>query len=543
MTDPDRLDIEFKFAPPDAAGSFSGYASVFGGAPDDVGDVVAPGAFRRSLAEHKAAGTRPLLLWQHDPDQPIGVWTGIVEDGRGLKVSGRLVLETARGREAHALLKAGALDGLSIGYRVRSADRRPGGVRVLRDVELVEISLVSLPAAAAARVTNVKSAAGAASTRTKTMDDTEQKAAPEGDPADLATRVGTLEEIVAGLDERLKAVEGTTAATKAAADRIEIKLARPGILTTKREEAPVQTKAFAEYARRGEAAVGVEIKNLTLAANGGGYLAPDEFVTVIAKGLVQTSPIRQHARILTISAAEARMPKRTGTMTAAWVAETGTRTTTQPVYGEITLTPHEVACYVDVSNALLEDNQYNLLGELSADFAEEFGRIEGAAFVSGDGTGKPSGILADTSITKVTTAATAMAADDIVDLFHALPGFYAVNGVWGMNRSTIGTVRKLKSASGDYLWHDALSEGNPPTILGRPVVELPDMPDIAADALPILFGDLKQGYRIVDRVSLSVMRDPFSVATAGQTRFHGRRRVGGGVVKAEALRLLKIKAA
>ena len=112
-----------------------------------------------------------------------------------------------------------------------------------------------------------------------------------------------------------------------------------------------------------------------------------------------------------------------------------------------------------------------------------------------------------------------------------------------MNRTTIGAVRKMKAGDGDYLWRDSLSEGNPPTILGRPVVELPDMPDVAADANPIVFGDMRQGYRIVDRVALSVLRDPYSRATNGQTRFHARRRVGGDVVKAEALRLLKVATA
>lgn len=112
-----------------------------------------------------------------------------------------------------------------------------------------------------------------------------------------------------------------------------------------------------------------------------------------------------------------------------------------------------------------------------------------------------------------------------------------------MNRSVIGSVRKLKNANGDYLWQDALTAGNPPTILGRPVVELPDMPDYPAadaEALPIVFGDFKSAFRIFDRVNLSVLRDPYSQQVNGLVRFHARRRVGGGVTKAEALRLLKV---
>jgi HK97 family phage prohead protease len=140
----------------DEAGTFSGYASVFG-EPDAYGDTIKPGAFRKTLAQGKRAGG-PAMFWNHDPGQPIGVWTDLAEDERGLKVTGRLVTETARGAEALALLKAGAVNGLSIGFRARAAERGPNGGRVLTDIELVEISLVSLPAASKARVTSVKNA-------------------------------------------------------------------------------------------------------------------------------------------------------------------------------------------------------------------------------------------------------------------------------------------------------------------------------------------------------------------------------------------------
>lgn len=540
----ERLDLEVKFSTSEA-GLLSGYASIFDGEPDSYGDVIARGAFAASLRQYKAAGAAPLLLWQHDPSEPIGVWLELREDQTGLFVSGRLVLDTRRGQEAYALLKAGALNGLSIGYRAKSHERRPGGGRLLKEIDLIEISLVSIPAASAARITSVKSARAelpamkAAFKGTRIMAD-QQTTAPEADQNE--DRIGAVEEAVAGIDARLTTLEDSMGNVAKSTARIEQKLARPGVIAQKAEEpGAVEIKAFAAYARHGEAA-GVELKNLTLAGTGG-YLAPPEFIKEVVKNLVAFSPVRQHARILSIGAAEARMPKRTGALTASWVSETGDRSSTEPAYGEITLTPHEAACFVDVSNALLEDNQYNLQGELAADFAEEFGRLEGLAFVSGTGAGQPAGILVDADIEAVETgAAAAITADSLIDLFHDLPGFYAANAVWGMNRSTIGVVRKLKNAGGDYLWRDTLSDGNPPTILGRPVIELPDMPDIAANATPVMFGDLKQGYRIVDRLALSVMRDPYSMATKGQTRFHARRRVGGAVVKPEAIRLLKVAA-
>lgn len=138
----------------DEIGVFGGYASVFG-EPDSYGDTIKSGAFRKALRDRKATGG-PAMFWNHNPDQPIGVWLEIAEDERGLKVAGKLVTETAKGAEAYALLKAGAVNGLSIGFRARSAERGPNGGRVLIDIDLVEISLVSLPAASKARVTSLK---------------------------------------------------------------------------------------------------------------------------------------------------------------------------------------------------------------------------------------------------------------------------------------------------------------------------------------------------------------------------------------------------
>ena len=149
--------LELKRAP-DAAGVFEGYASTFGGPPDMQDDIIARGAFAKSLDEHKARGTRPAMLWMHDPERPIGTWLAITEDSRGLAVTGRLVLESEKGAEAYALMKAGALAGLSIGYRTRDAAYVRAGVRELRDIELLEVSIVSVAANPRARVTAVKAA-------------------------------------------------------------------------------------------------------------------------------------------------------------------------------------------------------------------------------------------------------------------------------------------------------------------------------------------------------------------------------------------------
>jgi HK97 family phage prohead protease len=148
--------VELRFAP-DEAGTFAGYAAVWG-KRDLFGDIVQPGAFAKSIAAHRAAGTRPLMLWHHRADEPIGVWDDVREDATGLRVAGHLVLGTPEADKAHRLLKAGALDGLSIGFRTVRASPAPGGGRIVHEMELIEVSLVSRPAQSAARVTAVRSA-------------------------------------------------------------------------------------------------------------------------------------------------------------------------------------------------------------------------------------------------------------------------------------------------------------------------------------------------------------------------------------------------
>lgn len=139
-------------------GSIEGYGSVFG-VKDNYDDVIAKGAFLASLAAHKAAGTMPAMLWQHSSDHPIGIWTEMVEDAKGLRIKGQLALETVKGKEAHALLKLGALNGLSIGFMSKQwIYDRDTEVRTLTEIDLWEVSLVTFPANEKARVTNVKSA-------------------------------------------------------------------------------------------------------------------------------------------------------------------------------------------------------------------------------------------------------------------------------------------------------------------------------------------------------------------------------------------------
>lgn len=548
----ERLNLEVKFSA-DETGVLSGYASVFGGEPDSYGDVIAKGAFTRTIAEHKTAGTAPLLLWMHDPAEPIGIWLDIREDAQGLAVTGKLIRQTRRGEEAYALLKARALNGLSIGFRARQFERRAGGGRTLQDLDLVEISLVTIPAAKPARVTDVKTAPaenpaamGAATERRGLMTLEVKAPADAGNEGAVDVRVAALEESAAGIDARLKSVEESVGNVAKSAAAIEQKLNRPGAVVEEKDAPKLEAKAFGGFLRSGREALGAdEVKALRVSDDtAGGYLAPAEFAAEVIKGIVEFSPVRQAARVGSTASGSVILPKRTGRPTASWVGETEDRPETGSTYGQVEIPVHEMACYVDVSQKLLEDSAVNVEAEVAADLAEEFGRLEADALVNGNGFKKPVGFMEDPNVaysfTGNSSTLGSAPADLLIEFLYAMPAYYRNRGVWMMNGSTLAALRKLKDGTtGVYLWQPSYAAGQPETILGRPVVEAPDMDDIGSAAEPIAFGDFASAYRIYDRASLSVLRDPYTKATQGLIRFHARRRVGGGVVLAEALRKIR----
>ncbi|MGO4389442.1 phage major capsid protein [Microvirga sp. 2YAF29] len=354
-------------------------------------------------------------------------------------------------------------------------------------------------------------------------------------PAAIAALQATFEEKMTGLQNEVKAANER-------ADELELKVNRPGNGSDKVEN-EAEVKAFETFTRKGREALSAdETKALRVADDtAGGYLAPDQFVAEIQRDLVEFSPIRQAARVGDTSAGAVILPKRTGRMTAKWVGEIEQRPKTEPAYGQIEIPQHEIAAYVDVSNWLLEDAAVDIAAELAFDFAEEFGRLEGVAFVNGDGVKKPVGIMADPNVPMVLNGHAAnLSPDSLIKVMYDLPAFYRNRGSWLLNGTSIAAIRLLKDSSGKFLWQESLAEGQPPTLLGRPVVEAVDMADVEANAFPIAYGDFGSAYRIYDRVGLSILRDPYSVQTEGLVRFHGRKRVGGGVVRPEAIRKLKM---
>jgi HK97 family phage major capsid protein len=329
---------------------------------------------------------------------------------------------------------------------------------------------------------------------------------------------------------------------------IETMLKRPAN-AMEAKEVDLSLKAWDSFMRKGQDNMAPEeVKALTVGtAATAGNLAPAEYVNELIKVISEISPVRSVARVRQTSNKEIEVPSKTATFAAAWTAEGGSRTETTGYTASLNTIPtHELYALVDISGALLEDSVFDLEAEMNTEFAEQFAKAEGAAFLTGNGTNKPTGILDGTTVASTTAAAAAaIATDDLMDLVHGLQSEYARNAAFMLNRTTLGEIRKLKDTAGQYIFQTGFSgqSGLPNTILGHAYVEAVDMADIAATAKPVVFGDYRRGYMIVDRVALSVLRDPYSQASTGNVRYIARRRVGGEVVLAEAMRALKMAAA
>ena len=306
--------------------------------------------------------------------------------------------------------------------------------------------------------------------------------------------------------------------------------------------------AFDTYCRKGlEGLDAVEKKALTVSNDStGGYLAPPEYVRELLKTVTEISPIRSIARVRSTGARSIQVPKRDGQFSAQWVSESGTRSeTTGYSVGLEEIPAHEMYALVDISEQNLEDTVFDLESEMQSEFAEQFAKAEGTAFVSGNSVGKPEGLLTNSSVGESNSGhASTLLADGLITLVHSIKSEYGRNGSFVFNRGTLSAIRKLKDTAGQYVFQAGMSlqAGVPNTILGYPYVEATDMPDVGAGTYPVLFGDFRRAYMIVDRVALAVTRDPFTQATSGNVRYIARRRVGGQVIQAEAVVKQKVSA-
>jgi len=308
----------------------------------------------------------------------------------------------------------------------------------------------------------------------------------------------------------------------------------------------MQKKAFGKFLRKGvENLSPDEVKVLTVGDDTqAGYLAsPPDFQNRIIEVLTEISPVRSVASVMQTSKSSVQIPSMTTPLAGSWTAEVGSQTEESALrVGMEEIPVHEQTIFKDVSNMLLEDSAFNLESVLAGWYARAFEYMEGTAFIAGNAVGKPEGITKNADL--VTGAlhmgsTSAVSADKLWDALLGLKAAYARNARWLMNRTVVSAIRQLKDGTtGVYLWQPSMVAGIPATLCGIPVVDCPDMPNIASASLSIAVGDFNAGYLIVDRVGISVLRDPYTQAAKSTVRILARRRVGGQVVLPEAIRLI-----
>lgn len=312
-----------------------------------------------------------------------------------------------------------------------------------------------------------------------------------------------------------------------------------------RERLNVDESSPAMVAYRAYQRNGIESRELKAGDDSsGGLLVPAEQSTEIIKSVTEFCPFRQVARVTTISGESVPVAKRTGQFSALWVGEQTDRQETDGLsYGIENIPAHELHAMVAVSRQVIDDAAVDLQAEVDSEAAEQFAVAESAAFIAGNGVKKPSGVAVDPTAVTVNSGTNAdFDADDLIDLLYGLKGSYANNATWLFSRATLRKIRKLK-ANNEYIWSPAgnsIVNGVSSTILDRPYLIAPEMADTGtAGAISVIVGDFQRGYRIVDRVSMGILRDPYTAAGRAMWRFWFYRRVGGSVVLGEAIRRLR----
>ena len=382
-------------------------------------------------------------------------------------------------------------------------------------------------------------------------------------------------------------LEAKLAALNEALDKVQTKLSRPGVLATKSEdrqspEAEAYKAAFMNWVRNpsdperrtalqlrarelrkvetkaGGDEDGFEtraVQTVTSTGSAGGFALPEIIERQIQRLSVDISPIRQIATVRPVGSPDYKELFDINGAAFEWVGEAGTRSQTNtPDLAEVAPTFGMASARPRASEESLDDLFFDVESWLINSAAEAIAQGEGLAFVSGNGTNRPTGFLAGpTPVTTVDAsrafgtlqyiasgqaAALPTSADVFYDLVYALRARYRANATWVLNKLVLSSVRKYKDTTNQYLWQPSLSMSQPETFMGYPIVEAEDMPAVAANAFPVAFGDFREGYLIADRVGMRMTRDDITVP--GFVQFYIRKRVGGRIRNSQAIKLLRI---
>ena len=314
--------------------------------------------------------------------------------------------------------------------------------------------------------------------------------------------------------------------------------------------------AFVEgYVRRG---IALEMKSVSgVTPADGGYAVPREIDSAVDALLKSISPIRAIANVVQVGSAGYRKLVTQGGVASGWAAEDAVRPDTgTPVFNEIVPSFGDLYAKPSATQAMLDDAQFDVEAWLAGEIATEFAKAEGTAFVNGNGISRPKGFLqapvAATTDgvrafgtlqylpTGTLGAFSANPQDKLVELVHTLRAPYRQGATWVMNSATLAAIRKFKTTDGAFIWQAGLVSGQPDSLLGYPVVEAEDMPDIGNNSLAVAFGNFRAGYLIAERIETRILRDPYS--NKPYVQFYATKRLGGCVSNSEAIKLLKFSA-
>ena len=273
----------------------------------------------------------------------------------------------------------------------------------------------------------------------------------------------------------------------------------------------------------------------------GGYLVPDEYERTLIEALEDQNIFRQLAHVIHTSSGDRKIPVVASKGTASWIDEEAQYPESDDAFGQVSIGAYKLATMIKISEELLNDSVFDMPSYIAKEFARRIGAAEEEAFFTGNGTGKPLGILAATggAETGVTAAAAdKITMDEVIDLFYSLRAPYRRNAVFIMNDATVKALRKLKDGQGQYLWQPSITAGTPDTILNRPVYTSGFMPTLATGNKTILFGDLGY-YWVADREGRSFKRLNELYAPTGQVGFLASQRVDGKLILPEAVKVLK----
>ncbi len=308
--------------------------------------------------------------------------------------------------------------------------------------------------------------------------------------------------------------------------------------------------AFLNYIRKGVEGDLAFLEQKAL-SNGsdvdGGYLVTPKLYENMAQKIFETSPMRQLASVMTMSTDTFDVIQDMDTPGVGWSAsETAVVSeSTTPQISKVSIDAYEVVAQPKATQKLIDDATIDIEQWMTEKLVDAFSRLENTAFVSGDGSGKPKGILSYTAgtgagqIEQILSGTSAVVtADGLIKLYYALKDEYARKATFLMNRATVQAVRLLKDTTNQYIWNPGLAVGTPDTLMGVPVMLATDIPVPAAASLSVAVGDFKRAYQIVDRHGVRILRDPYTEKPF--VKFYTTKRVGGQVVNFEAVKILKL---